>query len=128
MGGGHALVQLVKDGGQHHFQASHGEVNVEVHGVDAVLSESLDDIPNVNQVHWRANGCGGGGEDVKGKTSSRKVVSAVILHCTHCCISSAQISACRPFCTSIIVWSPNPEPLRNNHWLLKVTYYTKIRF
>lgn len=51
VGGGHALVQLVENGGQHHFQAGHRQVSVEVHGVDAILSESLDDIPNVYQVH-----------------------------------------------------------------------------
>ena len=49
--GGHALVQLVKNGGQHHFETSHRELCVEVHGVDGVLSESLDDVPNVDQMH-----------------------------------------------------------------------------
>lgn len=56
VGGGHALVQLVKDGGQHHFQARHGEVTGQVHGADAVLPERLDDIPNVNQMHWGPEG------------------------------------------------------------------------
>lgn len=52
VGGGHALVKLVEDSGQYHFQTSHGELGVEVRGVEAVLSESLDDVPNIDQMHW----------------------------------------------------------------------------
>lgn len=55
VGVGHALVQLVEDSGQYCFQASHSELSVEVHGIEAVLSESLDDIPDVNQMYWDAN-------------------------------------------------------------------------
>lgn len=51
MRGGHALVQLVEDSGQHNFQTSHGKLSVEVYGVEAVLPESLDDVPNVDQMH-----------------------------------------------------------------------------
>lgn len=50
---GHALVQLVNNGGQHHLQASHSELGVEVHSVEPVLAESLDDVPNINQMHWK---------------------------------------------------------------------------
>lgn len=53
VGGGHALVQLAKDGGQHHLEARHGELAAEVHGVDGVLPERLDDVPNVDQMHCR---------------------------------------------------------------------------
>ena len=53
--GGHALVQLVEDGGQYCFQPSHSELRVEVHGVEAVLSESLDHIPDVHQMDCRPN-------------------------------------------------------------------------
>lgn len=56
VGGGHALVQLVENGGQYHLEAGHREVSAEVHGVDAILSESLDDIPDVYQVHWGPSG------------------------------------------------------------------------
>lgn len=52
VGGGHALAQLVEDGGQHHFQTGHGELSVDVHGVEAVLAECLDDVPDIDQVHW----------------------------------------------------------------------------
>jgi len=53
MGGGHALVQLVKDSGQYHFKTSHRELSVEVYGVEAIFSESLYDIPNVYQMPWK---------------------------------------------------------------------------
>lgn len=49
--GGQTLVQLVKDGGQHHFQTSHRQLSAEVHVVEAVLTERLDDVPNINQMH-----------------------------------------------------------------------------
>lgn len=54
--GGHALVQLVQYGGQHHFQAGHGKLGLELLGVEAIFSEGLDDVPDVDQMHWEASG------------------------------------------------------------------------
>lgn len=47
MGGWQTFVQLVEDSGQYCFQPSHSELSVEVHVVEAVLSEGLYDIPDV---------------------------------------------------------------------------------
>lgn len=103
VGGGHALAQLVEDGGQHHFQTGHGELSVDVHGVQPVLAEGLDDVPDVDQVHWKRS-------DTAWALSPEEVMSEQDK--THGCISSAQIAVCRRFCMLTTVWNPNPGPLR----------------
>lgn len=70
------------------------------------------------------------GQNGKGRKCQRQgqqVQANPWLHGTHCYISSAQISVCRRFCTSITEWSPNLEPLRNNHGLIMVRCQTYFR-
>lgn len=74
-----------------------------------------------------------GGQNGKGKNVSaedcglQEAQANLWLHRTHCCISSAQISVCRQFCMSITVWSPNLEPLGNNHRSIMIRCQTYFR-
>lgn len=52
VGGWHAFVQLVENGGEYCFQASHAELSVGVHCIQTIFSEGFDNIPDVHQVHF----------------------------------------------------------------------------
>ncbi|PWA25241.1 hypothetical protein CCH79_00005385, partial [Gambusia affinis] len=46
---------LEEQGGKYHFQTSHSQLRIEFHGVQTIFSESLNDVPNINQMHWKQN-------------------------------------------------------------------------
>lgn len=49
--GGHPLVELVKNGGEHSLQARHAEFRVGVQVVERIFPQSFYDVPDVHQVH-----------------------------------------------------------------------------